>query len=99
MAPSNPYRQQVLMLYLETSALDSGVVSWSHYDGTGRHLHMAGDTDEPPYASGLAALKDGWRLFQASTLQPHAPGSEFRTAYLKYEFMFEKWERFDDVDD
>ena len=83
-------RQQVLVLYLQTSALDSGVVGWSVYDGTGATLHMAGDSDEPPYASGLDALLDGWRLFQASTLDPHTPGNEFGTAYLKYEFFFEK---------
>jgi hypothetical protein len=25
-----------------------------------------------------------------SQLAPHAPGDEFRTAYLKYEFLFEQ---------
>ena len=79
-----------MVLYLQTSALDSEVVAWSHYDGTGNNIFMAGDSDEPPYTSGLDALVDGWRLFQASTLNPHAPGDEFRTSYLKYEFFFEK---------
>ena len=40
--------------------------------------------------AGLAALKDGWRLFQASQLNPHARGEEFDIAYLKYEFWFEQ---------
>lgn len=83
-------RQQVLVLYLQTSALDSPVVAWSQYDGTGQQVHMAGDSEEPPYASGLDALCDGWRLFQASPLLPHASGDELRTGYLKYEFLFEK---------
>lgn len=83
-------RQQVMVLYLQTSALDSAVIGWSQYDGTAEDLHMAGDSDEPPYATGLDALIDGWRLFQASQLLPHAPGDEFRTSYLKYEFFFEK---------
>ena len=48
---------------------------------------MAGDSEEPPYATGLAALRDGWRLLQMAPLQPHAPGAEFTTAYLKYEFL------------
>ncbi len=87
---ASPLRQQVLVLYLQTSSLDSGVIGWSQYDGTGVDEHMAGDSDEPPYSSGLDALRDGWRLFQASQLQPHAPGDEFRTSYLKYEFFFEK---------
>lgn len=83
-------RQQVLVLYLRSSALDSGVVAWAEYDGTGQERHMAGDSAEPPYATGLAALQDGWRLIQASPLIDHVPGSEFRTGYLKYEFFFEK---------
>ena len=80
----------MLVLYLQTSALDSAVIGWSNYDGTGQTLHMAGDSDEAPYTTGLAALQDGWRLFQASQLQPHNSGDEYRTGYLKYEFFFEK---------
>lgn len=83
-------RQQVLVLYLASSALDTGVIAWAFYDGTGEHRRMAGDEDTPPYKTGLEALKDGWRLIQASQLQPHEAGSEFATAYLKYEFFFEK---------
>lgn len=84
-----------MVLYLATSALDSPVVGWSRYDGTGRDEYMAGDSAEPPYASGLDALRDGWRLFQASPLLPHASGDEFRLGYLKYEFLFEKLEVID----
>jgi hypothetical protein len=86
-------RQQVMVLYLATSALDSTVVGWSLYDGSGASEHMAGDAGEattPPYRSGLDAMRDGWRLIQASPLVPHVPGAEFRTDYLKYEFFFEK---------
>ena len=88
--PQQTLRQQVLVLYLSSSALDAPVIAWSNYDGTGRTEHTAGDESEPPYRTGLAALQDGWRLFQASPLTPHAAGEEFRTAYLKYEFFFEK---------
>jgi hypothetical protein len=83
-------RQKVLVLYLANSALDAPVIAWAQYDGAGETLHMAGDQDEPPYASGLAALQDGWRLFQASQLLPHPRGEEFDLAYLKYEFFFEQ---------
>jgi hypothetical protein len=83
-------RQKVLVLYLKNSALDSPVLAWAQYDGSGETLHMAGDDDTPPYASGLAALRDGWRLFQASQLLPHPRGEEFDLAYLKYEFFFEQ---------
>ncbi|MAT84955.1 MAG: hypothetical protein CMD39_11780 [Gammaproteobacteria bacterium] len=83
-------RQQVLVLCLDNSALDARVVAWSLYDGTGETQRMAGDADEPPYDTGLDALLDGWRLIQASPLLPHGGGDEFRTGYLKYEFLFEK---------
>jgi len=83
-------RQRVLVLYLSSSALDSPVVAWANYDGTGRTKPMAGDESDPPYRTGVHALRDGWRLIQASPLSQHATGDEFRTGYLKYEFFFEK---------
>lgn len=85
-------KQKVLILYLATSMLDSEVIAWSLHDGTGKNFHMPGDTEEPPYETGTDALLDGWRLFQASTLEQHKSGDEFRTGYLKYEFFFEKIE-------
>ncbi|MGJ5831166.1 hypothetical protein [Streptomyces ossamyceticus] len=85
-------RQQVLVLYLSTSALDSPVVGWSRYDGTGRTRPTAGDSDEPPYDTGLDALLDGWRLFQASQLLPPQSGHEYDVSFLKHEFFFEKLE-------
>ena len=78
------------MLYLSSSALDAGVIGWANYDGSGETEHMAGDTSEPPYKTGLQALQDGWRLIQASPLIHHDSGEEFRTSYFKYEFFFEK---------
>ena len=83
-------RQQVMVLYTATSAMDTRVVAWSFYDGTGETRHMSGDCDKAPYKTGLDALKDGWRLIQASPLVSHVTGDEFKTDYLKYEFFFEK---------
>jgi len=83
-------RQKVMVLYLNQSALDARVVGWALWDGTGQETHMPGDSDEPPYKTGLAALQDGWRLLQMSQLLPHYPGEEYTTSYQKYEFMFEK---------
>ena len=90
-------RQRVLVLYLRSSALDSGVLAWAVYDGSGQETHMAGDSEEPPYATGVAALRDGWRLIQASPLIEHGLGNEFRTGYLKYEFFFEQIVEVDDA--
>jgi hypothetical protein len=83
-------RQQVLVLYLSTSALDGKVVGWSRYDGTGHSEPTTGDSDEPPYETGVEALRDGWRLFQAAQLIPPYPGHEYDVSFLKHEFLFEK---------
>ena len=87
-------RQQVLILYLSSSALDAPVIGWARHDGADLddpdRAPEPGDGDEPPYARGIDALRDGWRLIQASPLVAHVPGSEFATGYLKYEFLFEK---------
>lgn len=83
-------RQQVLVLYLATSALDDKVLGWSSYDGTGADRPTAGDSDEPPYETGLDALLDGWRLFQAAQLLPPVTGQEYDVSFLKHEFFFEK---------
>ncbi len=89
-AVSRQPRQKVLVLYLANSALDSPVVAWALHDGSGKRRHMPGDADRPPYKTGLAALRDGWRLIQASQLLPHTKGEEFDLGYLKYEFFFEQ---------
>ena len=83
-------RQQVLVLYLATSALDAKVVGWSQYDGTGRTSPTTGDSDLPPFETGVEALQDGWRLLQASQLIPPYPGHEYDVSFLKHEFLFEK---------
>lgn len=83
-------KQQVLVMYLASSGLDADVVGWSSYDGTGRTDPTTGDGDEPPYRTGVDALRDGWRLFQASQLIPPYPGHEYDVSFLKNEFWFEK---------
>ena len=88
-------RQKVLTLYLHTSALDSRVLGWAMYDGTGAEAHTTGDSVEPPYETGLDALKDGWRLIQHPLLIPPYPGEEYTTSFMKYGFLFEKLEDID----
>ena len=46
-------RQKVLVLYLSMPTLEGNVISWATFDGTGKKLHMTGDSDEPPYSTGL----------------------------------------------
>lgn len=83
-------RQQVLVLYLSNSALDSRVKGWSIYDGTGQERYTTGDSDTPPYATGLEALQDGWRVIQFPQLIPPYPNMEYTTSFQMYEFIFEK---------
>jgi len=83
-------RQQVLVLYLADSRLDSEVVGWTRYDGTGGTTPTTGDSDEPPYGTGVEALRDGWRLFQAAQLIPPYPGHEYDVSFLKHEYFFER---------
>ncbi len=89
---NNAMRQQVLTLYLSTSALDSRVVGWAIYDGTGKNRFTTGDNNEAPYETGLDALLDGWRLIQHPILIPPYPGEEYSTSFMKYGFVFEKLE-------
>ena len=86
----NNFRQKILILYLGSSALDSDVKGWTIYDGTGENAHTTGDSFEPPFKTGLDALKDGWRVIQFPQLNPPYPGEELSTSFMKYEYIFEK---------
>lgn len=88
-------RQKVLVLYLSNSALDSNVLAWSIYDGTGKEAHTTGDGDTPPFSTGLDALKAGWRVIQFPQLIPPYPGDEYSTSFYKHEFIFEQLEAVD----
>ncbi|MDE0298169.1 MAG: hypothetical protein OXN17_06020 [Candidatus Poribacteria bacterium] len=86
-------RQKILVLYLRTPNLDSAVVAWSIYDGTGKQPHTTGDSDNPPYGSVLDAMKDGWRVIQFPQQFPAYPGMEYQTSYLRFEYILEKLEQ------
>ena len=88
-------RQKLLILYLGNAALDSSVVGWSIYDGTGKETFEATGDPSPPYASVLEAMKDGWRVLQVPPIPVPMPGKEYATDYLKFEFVLEKLEECD----
>lgn len=84
-------RQQVLYLWLHGSSLDEKVIAWAFHDGaSGAGPSLPETEGSPPYESGVAALCDGWMLLQSAQLVPPAPGQEHLTAYLEYEFVFER---------
>ena len=87
-----PLRQQVLYLWLEEGSLDDRVVGWAFHDGTrglGSGLPEVAE-DAPPYATGVAALEDGWFLLQSPVLHPVVRGAEHEISYLPNEFILER---------
>ena len=89
-------RQQVLFLWLSEPAMNSPVVAWAFYDGAdGLRPLPSGDQ---PYPDALAALRDGWRVFQVSQQQAPVPGSEHVNAHLLNEFVLERLVDVDETD-
>ena len=82
-------RQQILYLWLNGSSLDDGVIGWAFHDGADGEGPTLPDTD-PPYATGVHALRDGWMLFQSAQLIAPPPGEEHTNSFLEYEFVFER---------
>ena len=83
-------RQKIMILFLSNSALDSDVRGWTIYDGSGQTNPTTGDSDTPPYRTGLEAMQDGWRVIQFPQLNPPYPKMEYTTSYFKFEYVFEK---------
>jgi len=83
-------RQQVMVLYLSGSALDTHVIAWSLYDPVATAVRQVGEEDEPPYPTGLDALRDGWRLLTMSQLFAPPRGLEYSTDQHNFEFVFER---------
>ena len=82
-------RQQVLYLWTTGSALDSFTAGWAFHDGTEGAGPGLPDGD-PPYGTGVDALRDGWMLLQSSQLIPPPADMEHVNSYLDYEFVFER---------
>ena len=86
-------RQQILILHLSNSELDSETVAWALYDGAAAPdvIQMqSGDQDKPPYRSVLAAMRDGWFVLQVPTLPYYAHGHEHEIGHLPYEYVLER---------
>lgn len=83
-------RQKLLFLYLANSTLASAVVAWSEFDGTTNDPPEM-DDPEPPYATAVDAMRDGWRVIQVSPLTAPPTDREFEVDYLKHEVILEKF--------
>ncbi len=82
-------RQQVLYLWLAEGALDMPVVAWAFHDGAAGSGPGLPEGD-PPYATGLAALEDGWFLLQSPAARALTDDAGHETGPLAHEFVFER---------
>jgi hypothetical protein len=86
-------RQQILILHLANPDLGSRTVAWAIYDGAKKadELQMnTGDSNEPPYGSVLAAMREGWNVIQIAHLPKYIPGHEHETGHLPFEYVLER---------
>ncbi len=86
-------RQQVMVLWLADSALDSQVIGWTFYDGAappGTPVPPVDPATPAPYPNGLEALRDGWRLLHMAALTPRADDVDRAPSFLRHEFVFER---------
>ena len=82
-------RQQVLYLWLAEGALDQPVAAWAFHDGAAGGGPGLPEGD-PPYATGVAALEDGWFLIQSPGAQVVPSEGAHATGPLAHEFVFER---------
>lgn len=95
-------RQQILILHLAEPDLGSSTVAWALYDGArpaGDQQMQAGDQPEPPYASVVDAMHDGWRVLQLPQLPTYRRGAEFETGPLPWEYVLERFVPLEPADD
>lgn len=89
----NNLRQQILILHLAKPELQSETIAWALYDGAAPADQMqmnTGDSDEPPYESVIAAMREGWRVMQLPPLPTFVHGHEHETGHLPYEYVLER---------
>jgi hypothetical protein len=82
--------QLILYLYSKSSNIRSPVASWALYDATKPHEPTL-PSQEPPYASVLDAVADGWRIVQFPDTKLYQ-FSDIDNDYLGFEFILEKYE-------
>ena len=84
----NSEKQLVLYLYSKSTNLRSPLGAWALYDPTVPDEPMLPSQD-PPYASVLDAVRDGWRIVQFPRPELYN-FSDVKNAYLSFEFILEK---------
>jgi hypothetical protein len=83
-------RQNLLILYAAGADLSSFVVGWSRYDSVPDPDAPTASSEEPPYPTVVAAMRDGWRVIQVPLLLPPDKDDPYTAADLRHEFVLEK---------
>ena len=84
----NSEKQLLLYLYSKSTNLRSPLGGWAVYDATAPDEPVL-PSQEPPYASVLDAVRDGWRIVQFPRPELYN-FTDVDNAYLTYEFILEK---------
>lgn len=82
-------RQQVLCLWPEAPDLDAQVIAWSLWDGAGEAGGRVEDPT-PPYATPVAAMRDGWRVMHMALPHRAPAGTELQLDYLPNAVLLER---------
>ena len=82
-------KQLILYLYSKSTNLRSPLGGWAMYDATAPDEPVL-PSQEPPYASVLEAVNDGWRIVQFPRPELYN-FTDVDNAYLTYEFILEKF--------
>ena len=81
-------KQIILYLYSKSTNLRSPLGAWALYDPTVPDDPVLPSQD-PPYASVLDAVRDGWKIVQFPRPELYS-FSDVENAYLNFEFILEK---------
>ncbi len=84
----NSEKQLILYLYSKSTNLRSPLGGWALFDPTVPDEPEL-PSQEPPYASVLDAVRDGWRIVHFPRPELHS-FSDVENAYLSFEFILEK---------
>lgn len=84
----NTEKQIILYLYSKSTNLRSPLGAWALYDPTAPDDPVLPSQD-PPYDSVLAAVRDGWKIVQFPRPELYS-FSDIENAYLNFEYILEK---------
>ena len=84
----NTEKQIILYLYSKSTNLRSPLGAWALYDPTAPDDPVLPSQD-PPYDSVLAAVRDGWKIVQFPRPELYS-FSDVENTYLNFEYILEK---------